>query len=66
MKLVYEGYGFRLCTPDQMPVIGRVPKLSNLYIAGGQCRLDVTLEPITGTVIRNLIDGKKPKAVGLS
>ena len=66
MKLVYEGYGFRLCTPDQMPVIGRVPKLSNLYIAGGQCRLDVTLEPITGTVIRDLIDGKKPKAVGLS
>ncbi len=60
MKVIYNGYGFRPCTPDQVPVIGRIPGYSNLFIAGGQCRSGVTLAPLTGKIISSLIEGKKP------
>ncbi|MDE1768810.1 MAG: FAD-binding oxidoreductase, partial [Candidatus Micrarchaeota archaeon] len=60
MRVIYSGYGFRPCTPDQVPVIGRVPGYSNLFIAGGQCRSGVTLAPLTGKIISSLIEGKKP------
>ena len=55
VKIVEEGVGFRPCTPDQMPVIGRVPGHKNVYIASGNCRLGVTLAPATAEVIRSLI-----------
>jgi D-amino-acid dehydrogenase len=64
LKQIYEGSGFRPCTPDQMPVVGRVPGYSNLLIAGGQCRVGVTLAPITGKIITDMVNGAKPKVSG--
>lgn len=55
LKNPLEGVGFRPCTPDQLPVIGRVPRFDNLYVASGNCRLGVTLAPGTADVIRNMI-----------
>ena len=65
LKPVYEGHGFRPCTPDQMPLIGRIPGFSNLLIAGGQCRVGVTLAPITGSIMAQIIGGQKPRMRGL-
>jgi D-amino-acid dehydrogenase len=63
LKLVHQGTGFRPCTPDQLPVIGRVPGYPNLLVATGNCRLGVTLAPVTAYIIRSLIDGSDPVGV---
>ena len=65
IKLEEEGYGFRPCTPDQMPVVGRVPNYKNLFIAGGQCRVGVTLAPMTGQIISDMISGSKHEVRGI-
>jgi D-amino-acid dehydrogenase len=58
LRYVSEGVGYRPCTPDQLPVIGRVPNYENLYIAAGHCRLGLTLAPGTANMIRSMINGK--------
>lgn len=52
-------YGFRPCTPNNLPVIGKINE--NLFIASGQCRLGVTLAPITGFIISQLIENREIK-----
>jgi len=59
LKLVAEGVGYRPCTPDQLPVIGKVPNYENLYIAAGHCRLGMTLSPGTANMIRSMINGTR-------
>jgi len=59
LKLVTEGVGYRPCTPDQLPVIGKVPNYENLYIAAGHCRLGITLAPGTANMIRSMINGTR-------
>jgi D-amino-acid dehydrogenase len=54
---VETGVGFRPCTPDQIPVIGKMPGYENAYVASGNCRLGMTLAPVTGLMIRSLIHG---------
>ncbi|MCL4380945.1 MAG: FAD-binding oxidoreductase [Candidatus Marsarchaeota archaeon] len=61
MKLIKKYYGFRPCTPNNMPVIGAAPEIDNLFIATGQCRLGVTLAPITGKIISEMIDRRPIK-----
>jgi D-amino-acid dehydrogenase len=58
LKCVSEGVGFRPCTPDQLPLIGKVPGYQNLIIASGHSRLGVTLAAATGSVIEELVAGK--------
>jgi D-amino-acid dehydrogenase len=57
LKLVSEGVGYRPCTPDQLPVIGKIPHYENLYIAAGHCRLGITLSPGSANMIRTMING---------
>ncbi len=57
LRYATEGVGFRPCTPDQMPIIGKVPGYENLLIATGHCRLGVTLAPGTGHLIKSMIAG---------
>jgi D-amino-acid dehydrogenase len=57
LKYIAEGVGYRPCTPDQLPVIGKVPNYNNLYIAAGHCRLGITLSPGTATMITSMING---------
>ena len=58
LRFVGEGVGYRPCTPDQLPIIGKVPGYENLFIASGHCRLGVTLAAATGDMVRALMEGK--------
>lgn len=60
-RLVETGVGYRPCTPDQLPLIGRVPGYGNCFVASGNCRLGVTLAPVTGFLISSMIEGAVPE-----
>lgn len=46
--------GFRPCTPDGLPIIGRSRKYHNLLAATGHAMLGITLAPVTGLLISKL------------
>jgi D-amino-acid dehydrogenase len=52
--------GRRPCTPDMMPVIGPAPRHKNLWFAFGHAHHGLTLGPITGRLIAELITGAIP------
>ena len=58
LKLVDEGVGFRPCTPDQLPVVGRIPGFKNAYIASGHCRVGMTMAAATGKAVADIIEEK--------
>ena len=47
--------GLRPCTPDSLPIIGRPRKFDNLVIASGHGILGVSLGPITGKLVAQLV-----------
>ena len=47
--------GQRPLTPDGLPLIGRMPGLRNGYVAAGHAMLGMTLAPVTGNLIADLI-----------
>ncbi len=47
--------GLRPCTPDGLPVVGRLKQFKNLIIATGHGMLGLTLGPITGKLVSELI-----------
>ncbi len=55
-----EWVGMRPLTPDGLPVLGRLPGLENVYVAGGHALLGVTLAPSTGVAIAQLMTGEEP------
>ncbi|MBI4420302.1 MAG: FAD-dependent oxidoreductase [Gemmatimonadetes bacterium] len=50
-----EWAGLRPLTPDGLPLIGRAPGWDNLYVATGHAMLGVTLAPVTGLAIAELV-----------
>jgi D-amino-acid dehydrogenase len=50
-----EWCGLRPCTPDGLPVVGRVPGHMGAFVATGHAMLGLTLGPITGLLIADLI-----------
>ncbi len=52
-------HGLRPCSPDGLPYIGRVDSFSNLTIASGHAMMGLSLAPVTGLLIAELITGKK-------
>ena len=52
-------HGFRPCSPDGLPYIGRAQKYSNLLIAGGHGMMGLSLGPATGKIISELVAGKQ-------
>jgi len=60
LEIIDIWYGFRPCTPDGLPIIDRVPDYDNLIIATGHCMLGVSLAPITGKLISQLVSGQTP------
>jgi D-amino-acid dehydrogenase len=48
-------HGFRPCSPDGMPYIGRMKKFTNLVIAGGHGMMGLSLGPATGKLVSELI-----------
>jgi D-amino-acid dehydrogenase len=52
--------GFRPSMPDSLPVIGRGQRFANTWFAYGHGHLGLTLGPITGKLIADLIAGRDP------
>jgi D-amino-acid dehydrogenase len=50
-----EWMGMRPFLPDGLPAIGHAPGFDNLYVAAGHGMLGITLAPVTGAVIADLM-----------
>jgi len=55
-----EWQGFRPSLPDSLPVIGASRRHANVYFAFGHQHLGLTLGPITGRIIADLVAGRDP------
>ena len=54
-KLLETWRGLRPCTPDGLPVISRSDSFSNVVIAAGHAMLGMSLGPITGKLVLELV-----------
>jgi D-amino-acid dehydrogenase len=52
--------GARPCTPDMMPIIGKAPRHANLWFAFGHAHHGLTLGPVTGRLIGEMMTGETP------
>ena len=52
--------GLRPCSPDGLPYLGRTAKFSNLTIATGHAMMGLSLGPITGKLVSELLSGEEP------
>ena len=52
--------GARPCTPDMMPVIGPAPRHPNLWFAFGHAHHGLTLGPVTGRLIAEMMCNERP------
>lgn len=51
--------GCRPCTPDMLPIIGPAPRHKNVWFAFGHAHLGLTLGPITGRLLAELMTGSE-------
>ena len=49
-------FGFRPCSADGLPYIGKAGKYNNLIIAGGHAMLGLSLGPATGKLVSEIIN----------
>lgn len=52
-------YGYRPCSPDGLPYLGRTQKLYNLIIAGGTGMMGLSLGPIVGHTVAEIANEQK-------
>lgn len=52
--------GLRPCTPDGLPIISRSKDFSNLIIAAGHAMLGMSLGPVTGKLVTQLVREERP------
>jgi D-lysine oxidase len=52
--------GSRPCFPDSRPVIGRAPGLPGIWLAIGHAHWGLTLGPVTGHLIADMMAGEPP------
>ncbi len=57
-KVKSQWMGFRPTLPDSLPVIGESRKCKNVYYAFGHQHLGLSLAPVTGKVMRSLIENQ--------
>ncbi len=57
LELSETGVGYRPCTPDQLPVVGRIPRCENGYILTGSCRKGMALAPVLGKLLMGCVIG---------
>lgn len=57
--------GLRPCSPDGLPYIGRFRSCDNLIAATGHAMLGLSLAPVTGKLVAEIVAGKTP-SVGLA
>jgi glycine/D-amino acid oxidase-like deaminating enzyme len=55
---------FRPAHPDELPVVDRVPQLTNAWMTSGHFRTGILMAPVTGRVLARWIDsGERPEEV---
>ncbi|WP_238846612.1 NAD(P)/FAD-dependent oxidoreductase [Nocardia arthritidis] len=52
--------GFRPCTPDSLPLIGRAGDFGNLLVAAGHGHIGMGLAPAGGELVGQLLSGAQP------
>jgi D-amino-acid dehydrogenase len=52
--------GLRPCSPDGLPYLGRTQRHTNLTIASGHAMMGLSLGPITGRIVAELLSGTRP------
>lgn len=57
-ELIEIWRGYRPCTPDGLPVLGRSGKFANLWIASGHATKGMSLGPVTGWLTQKLLAGE--------
>jgi D-amino-acid dehydrogenase len=50
--------GLRPLSPDGLPYIGKTAKYKNLLIATGHAMMGISLAPVTGQIITDIVNGK--------
>jgi D-amino-acid dehydrogenase len=56
--VVEEWFGWRPMTPDSLPIIDRCPAFENVYLAAGHNMLGLSMAPVTGKLISELLNGE--------
>ncbi len=56
-EIVETWCGLRPCTPDGLPFLGRAPGIPNLIVAAGHAMIGVSLGPVTGQLVRQIVAG---------
>jgi len=59
LKVIEIWRGLRPCTPDGLPVIDRMTEPENLIVAAGHAMLGMSLGPVTGKLVSQLIAGEQ-------
>jgi D-amino-acid dehydrogenase len=52
--------GLRPCSPDGLPYVGRTKKYPNLSVAAGHAMMGLSLGPITGKLMSEILAGERP------
>ncbi len=52
--------GLRPCSPDGLPYIGRFNRYPNLIAATGHAMMGLSLGPVTGLIVTDLVNNKMP------
>ena len=52
--------GLRPVSPDGIPYLGRAPKLANLTVASGHAMMGLSLGPVTGSLVVDLLANERP------
>jgi D-amino-acid dehydrogenase len=60
LEIVEIRCGLRPCSPDGLPIIDRCPGYDNLFIATGHGMLGITLAPVTGKLVSQLVGHQIP------
>jgi D-amino-acid dehydrogenase len=53
--------GLRPCSPDGLPYLGRTAKYANLTLATGHAMMGMSLGPVTGSLVAEIISGVPPR-----
>jgi D-amino-acid dehydrogenase len=59
-RVTRQWMGYRPSTPDSLPVIGPSPRAARVVYAFGHQHLGLTLGPITGRLVADVIGGRTP------
>lgn len=59
VKGIEPWVGFRPCTPDGLPYVGRFKNYSNFTAATGHAMLGLSLAPVSGKMVSQIVNGER-------